>query len=497
MKRAIAMTLLLIYPRLLVAQEFDLESLTGEWWYGLYLSGQKAGYSRSEVRRDSNGDIVVLEDARFQANMVGVKQDMAIYSERRYGADGALKTIVSKVKDPAQVSEFVATVDGDDLRVVSSAGGATKESIQPKPKESLVDALKHAHWIQGHPQVGDRLTFSTFDPMFEREIEGASEIVAVEGRFLDGVETTMYRIKTRLEAMGIESEAVVLADGTTLEDTVAGMIVMRLEPEDVAKDVSYNNDVIVSNAAMLDTPIGDPRTRASLRLRLHGPLGEDHLFNDLRQTVRRQGDAVIFEARRPDTAALPALVLPIENPDVLRWRQATAFVQSDEAKIIDKAREILGGETDALKASALLCTWVFQNVRNTYSARLTNALEVLDSLEGDCTEHSILFIALARAAGLPAREVAGLIYVDYPRPGFYFHQWAKVWAGEWIDVDPTFNQPLADVTHIKLAEGDHFQQTRLIPVIGNLKVDVLDADASPAEAAPAVGPNGAPVAAGE
>ena len=73
----------------------------------------------------------------------------------------------------------------------------------------------------------------------------------------------------------------------------------------------------------------------------------------------------------------------------------------------------------------------------------------------------------------PAREVAGLIYVDGPPAGFYFHQWAKVWVGKWIDVDPTFNQPLADVTHIKLAEGDLFRQARIIPMIGNIQIDVL------------------------
>ncbi len=78
--------------------------------------------------------------------------------------------------------------------------------------------------------------------------------------------------------------------------------------------------------------------------------------------------------------------------------------------------------------------------------------------------------AATRAAGLPAREVAGLVYVEGVHPGFYFHQWAKVWVGKWIDVDPTFNQPLVDVTHIKLAEGDLFQQARIIPIIGQLKI---------------------------
>ena len=34
----------------------------------------------------------------------------------------------------------------------------------------------------------------------------------------------------------------------------------------------------------------------------------------------------------------------------------------------------------------------------------------------------------------------------------------------------------ADTTHIKLAEGDLFEQARLIPIIGRIQVEVLDAD---------------------
>ena len=108
-------------------------------------------------------------------------------------------------------------------------------------------------------------------------------------------------------------------------------------------------------------------------------------------------------------------------------------------------------------------------MRNVFSARLSNSLETLESLEGDCTEHTVLFVGLARAIGLPAREVAGLIYVEGSPPGFYFHQWATVWLGEWVDVDPTFDQIPVDVTHIKLSEGDWFRQAKILPLIGRMK----------------------------
>jgi transglutaminase-like putative cysteine protease len=245
---------------------------------------------------------------------------------------------------------------------------------------------------------------------------------------------------------------------------------MRLEDEALAKDVDYNNDVIISNAAMVETPIKDPRTRPLLRLELRGPINDGHVFNDDRQKMTAAEGHFLFEGRTYDMAGFQAAKLPIADEAVKPWLAATQFVQSDNPKLIAKAKEIIGDETDALAASTKLSKWVHENMHSTFSARLTNAIEVLEHLEGDCTEHSILFIGLARAAGLPAREVAGVVYVEGVKPGFYFHQWAKVWVGKWVDVDPTFDQPLVDATHIKLAEGDLFQQARIIPIIGQLQI---------------------------
>jgi transglutaminase-like putative cysteine protease len=251
------------------------------------------------------------------------------------------------------------------------------------------------------------------------------------------------------------------------------MLTMRLETEDNAKDVDYSNDVIVSNAAMVTEPIANPRSREKLTLKVSGPLKEDHLFNDERQFFKAVDDHWVFTANQVRLGDMETATIPVEDPEVARYLEPTTFVQSDHPEIVAKAKEIVADETDTLKISNKICAWVNEHMTSTFSARLTNALEVLNSMEGDCTEHSILFIGLCRAAGVPAREVAGLVYVEGGQPGFYFHQWAKVWVGKWIDVDPTFNQPRADVTHIKLAEGDLFRQTKIIPIIGKLTVEVI------------------------
>jgi hypothetical protein len=451
------------------------DSLLGEDWYGVYLNGKKAGYARNQMVKNPDGGYTISEDARFLVSMAGAKQDMHIATERTYGADGALTALRSQVESFGETTVFEGVVQGEKLVLKSTVGNSTREDTLPRPKETLDDAVKYSAWIMKDPTIGDNLTFSIFEPMYGKELSGSSKLADVELRRLNNVPTRVYHIETTFELVGLTTTSYVAEDGTVLEDVIAGNMTMRLEPEQVAKDVDYSNDVIVSNAAMLPAPIPNARDRESLRMRLSGPLEKVTLPSDASQkVVQLPGEAVLLETRHSSAKGFEHAQLPVTSPEHAEWLKPTTYVQSDDPRVLAKAKEIVGDETNAWKAAEKLCRWVDDNMKSKYSAQLTNTLNVLETLEGDCTEHSILFVGLARAAGIPAREVAGLIYVEEgDRAGFFFHQWAKVWVGEWVDVDPAFGQPEADATHIKLGEGDLIEQAKLLPLIGQLKIEVL------------------------
>ncbi|HUW60678.1 MAG TPA: transglutaminase-like domain-containing protein, partial [Candidatus Bathyarchaeia archaeon] len=453
----------------------DITSLVGENWYGLYLNEQKAGYSFDSLTVQPDGSVVKIEDARFKISMGAIQQDMRISLKRTYAASGELVSIEQEMEDAAGPKKWEAHVDGDVLLLTTSMAGTKTQEKLPKPKESLKDALKQIELLRGGV-IGNSVDYTVFEPMYKKEMSGISRVEAVEERVFDGVVTKVFKIGSTIKELGIRSTTYVTEDGTVLEDRVAEILTMRLEPKEMAQDVNYSNDVIVSNAAPVDKPIANPRQRDSLALRIHGPITKDHIFNSDRQQFIEKDGYVEFHSK--NVTVDETTEFPVKEASVAEWVKPSLFIQSDDKRLIEKAREIVGDETHAFEASGKLAQWVYDNVRTTYSAQLTNALEVLDLMEGDCTEHSVLFIGLARALGIPAREVAGLIYVDDVKPGFYFHQWAAVWVGKWIEVDPTFGQPIADTTHIKLAEGDLFEQAKLIPVIGRLRVEVLDEPAA-------------------
>ena len=51
--------------------------------------------------------------------------------------------------------------------------------------------------------------------------------------------------------------------------------------------------------------------------------------------------------------------------------------------------------------------------------------------------------------------------------------------GLWLPVDPTFNQFPADATHLRLARGGLDQQTAIMPLIGQARINVTDVQAVP------------------
>ncbi len=468
------LTIGIIATNILGVNYMDLSKFAGEHWFGLYLNQNKVGYMCQSITIDQDGKLHFTEDGTFKMNMSGVKQDMKISSIRTYAKSGELISIKYEMRDPISTTEFKALLENDQLKLTKTMAGQTTEKLLPPPKETVKDALKFQLWMQQNPEPNSELISFYFEPLYEQELTCISTIENIEEKFFNGAPTKVYKIKTKINIINLEQTSYVTENGLVLEDIAGEIFTMRLEPKEIAKDVTYSNDVLVSNAAIVDKPIPNPRTRDTLKLIIRGPLKESNLFCDERQQIIPNQDHFLFTARRIDPTTIPNITYPIQEEEVKRWCEPSSFVQSDHPDMIKKAKEIVGDTKNAWDAVEKLCNWVKSNMRTTYSAQLTNSLDVLRHMEGDCTEHSLLFVGLTRAIGIPAREVAGLIYVDHPKPGFYFHQWAKVWINKWIDVDPTFGQTTVDVTHIKIGEGDLIDQIKLIPLIGRINISVAE-----------------------
>jgi transglutaminase-like putative cysteine protease len=131
---------------------------------------------------------------------------------------------------------------------------------------------------------------------------------------------------------------------------------------------------------------------------------------------------------------------------------------------------VAGVNEDGVKARRIL-NWVYESLEKRATVSVPNALDTINYKAGDCNEHAVLFAALLRAAGLPAKVCIGLVYT---RGRFYYHAWNEVFLGEWTTADALMGQMPADVTHIKFIEGGLDRQTEMVRVIGRVKLRVLE-----------------------
>ncbi|MEW6280982.1 MAG: transglutaminase-like domain-containing protein, partial [Candidatus Eremiobacterota bacterium] len=128
---------------------------------------------------------------------------------------------------------------------------------------------------------------------------------------------------------------------------------------------------------------------------------------------------------------------------------------------------------DPVEKARILEGWVHRKLDKSYGKNASTARDVLKNRAGDCTEHALLFVALARSAGIPSREVGGLVYAGDPGL-FAWHAWAEIHDGhQWVSVDPMWDQVYVDPTHIKMQkDSDDYSW---VNVCGGLKLKVVKA----------------------
>jgi transglutaminase-like putative cysteine protease len=115
---------------------------------------------------------------------------------------------------------------------------------------------------------------------------------------------------------------------------------------------------------------------------------------------------------------------------------SSALLPSDNAKIAAQAATIVGRERNPYNKAKLIYDWILKQVKIEDSTMLGGALEALDELQADSYRASLLFCSLARAAGVPALPVSGVL-VNSARTTVK-HYWAEFWIDSfgWIPLDP-------------------------------------------------------------
>ncbi|MGA2397947.1 MAG: transglutaminase family protein [Steroidobacteraceae bacterium] len=127
---------------------------------------------------------------------------------------------------------------------------------------------------------------------------------------------------------------------------------------------------------------------------------------------------------------------------------------NDEIKVF--ARETLAHVKEPRERAQALAEAVHEAVRYTTSSSdvQSPAADAFKSGEGVCQDHAHVFIASARAVGMPARYVSGYLYTGDSSDAAS-HAWVDAWLGPevgWQSIDVTHRRPAVG-NYCRLAVG--------------------------------------------
>jgi Transglutaminase-like enzymes, putative cysteine proteases len=129
-----------------------------------------------------------------------------------------------------------------------------------------------------------------------------------------------------------------------------------------------------------------------------------------------------------------------QSPLYKLYTRSERFIESSDYVIVNLADQIAGGETNPYRLAKKFYDYVVDNAHYRHVGRgLLGAKALLTNGEGECGEFASLFIALARAKGIPARPVVGYWAVSGLEQT---HVWAEFYLEGigWIPADPTVGQ---------------------------------------------------------
>jgi transglutaminase-like putative cysteine protease len=447
-------------------------------WRGVYYRGEKIGFTVSQVQATDDG-FELQEDGRLQFALLGATTAAIMKTSARVDHAFALKSFDFSLDPGTGPMSIKGSLSGLELSLeIGSASGSRHETRHLAEAPALMLSVGRRLAAEGLA-AGTRKEWMVFDPATMKNAPvtiaiGPREIVRGGGRVIPA-------FKVDMAFSGVTTTSWITDTGEIVrEESPMGLItVLETQQEATALAVSSRmQEDMLQGAAIVPRKgrrnrIVEPRDVKKLRLRIRGVDLSHADVNGSGQTV----DGEIVDLVDPrDLAPSPA------PGDLDQYLKAEPFIESDAPEIKAEAEKMVAGVTGVRNRAERLTREVNALIDKKPTVSLPSALEVLRTKVGDCNEHTVLYVALARSLGIPARINVGLVYVH---GAFYYHAWPEVYLDEgnhrgmWLPVDPTLNQFPTDTTHLRLARGGLDQQAAILPMIGKTEITIADLEVAP------------------
>ena len=452
-------------------------------WMKILVNDSPVGYSytKMEVEKSDPVNYYKIENfLSFSINLAGNKQHIRIKTNSVLNNIYQLQRFYFSIKS----SGYSMLINGKKIKgeifEVTTTTGNTSQARKIKIPEDVIIYSPMTEMAMKKLKPGQKLSILTFDPVTMSKTNimftgVKKEKITISNKEYD---TTLISInmKGAVSKLWIDSST----GQPVRQSTPFGWTMEKSSSEEALKSKTKfdsKSDILV-NLAIRPSGLPVKPDADGIKLKLSGVNLKGLKFESDRQKILHSNgtetELMIISGNRNKSLYHEKL-----SEDALAiFLESTTAIQSDHPKIIKAVNKIIrkldmdaSGNQNKAKAEAMF-RWVYKNVEKEMTISLPSALDVLHTMKGDCNEHTYLFVALARAAKIPAKIITGLVFT---KGRFYYHAWPAVYIdSKWLEMDPTWGQTYVDTTHIAIVSGEIGNQFQLLSLMGQLKIEITE-----------------------
>jgi hypothetical protein len=267
---------------------------------------------------------------------------------------------------------------------------------------------------------------------------------------------------------GLPVRAWITKEGEVLDQTTPLGLRHRRGPFEIVNSKYVRRRPRNVQAAPLEVvaPVAAPEGSNSVSL----GVGDLRAVGPLLTTPWQAAFRDAIETRRgPAPSPGPALQIPDSVPASDREPPVSDLIRLD-------AHRVAGADTATPgRAVAQLTAWIASTV-GPGSPDFGGVEQTLFRHQGDSSDRALLLVEMARALGVPARPVSGLLSSG---GRLRYRAWAEVWLGTWVPADPTLGQFPADGGHFRLLTHATARPAAIVSLVGAVRPTLANSTTVP------------------
>ena len=421
------------------------EGVIAERGYERILHGRRSAVMRvtwSRIQHEGEWVIrdVTRDNHRSSRNMGGHHDtfETRTRSDLLRTESGELISMTTKTQQGDRLDTQVVTRVGDGYRVEIDVGGNRESFVVDTNGPVHLDAESFLvpKIVAGEAKPGDRFTMRILSVGQKKVIESLLRVVGQDDEG-PGLKVAQY-------TQGSTTLWWFAKDGAVVRNRYGDTIIRRadhLKLTDLPRRPAVYPITVRAN---IDLPrlFTNRKMVVDVRVRTDDTIQLPEIpENPFTQVVKKEGNTLrLLLTQHDDPLANTPYPLPKDHDPALdEFLKATPLMEVDDPLVRSHAKRAVRDAKDMRTAAANISDYVFRMLCGLGSPDIgqPTAKQILQEPAGDCSEHCLLFTALCRAAGVPARRCSGFVCIGGDWGG---HAWCEIWVGKWIGADPTTNE---------------------------------------------------------